>query len=42
MTETHQKLITEIFKVKVNLAPEIIKEVFEIVEGLTPSEMNLN
>ena len=34
MTETHQKLITEIFKVKVNLAPEIIKEVFEIVEAL--------
>ena len=27
-----QKLVTEIFKVKMNLAPEIIKEVFEIVE----------
>ena len=29
-----QKLVLEIFKVKINLAPEIIKEVFEIVEGL--------
>ena len=28
-----QKLVTEIFKVKMNLAPEIMKEVFEIVEG---------
>ena len=28
-----QKLVTEIFKVKINLAPEIRKEVFEIVEG---------
>ena len=29
-----QKLVTEIFKVKMNLAPEIMKKVFEIVEGL--------
>ena len=29
-----QKLVTEIFKVKMNLVPEIMKEVFEIVEGL--------
>ena len=28
-----QKLVTEIFKVKMNLGPEIMKEVFEIVEG---------
>ena len=28
-----QKLATEIFIVKMNLAPEIMKEVFEIVEG---------
>ena len=28
-----QKLVTEIFKVKMNLAPEIMKEVFEIIEG---------
>ena len=28
-----QKLVTEIFKVKMNLSPEIMKEVFEIVEG---------
>ena len=28
-----QKLVTEISKVKMNLAPEIMKEVFEIVEG---------
>ena len=28
-----QKLVTEIFKVKMNLAPEIMKEVFEIAEG---------
>ena len=27
-----QKLVTEIFKVKMNLGPEIMKEVFEIVE----------
>ena len=27
-----QKLVTEILKVKINLAPEIMKEVFEIVE----------
>ena len=27
-----QKLVTEIFKVKMNLAPEIIEAVFEIVE----------
>ena len=29
-----QKLVSEIFKVKMNLAPEIMKEVFEIVEVL--------
>ena len=29
-----RNLITEIFKVKMNLAPEIMKEVFEIVEVL--------
>ena len=29
-----QKLVTEIFKVKMNLAPEIMKKIFEIVEGL--------
>ena len=28
-----QKLVTEIFKVKMNIGPEIMKEVFEIVEG---------
>ena len=28
-----QKLVTEIFQVKMNLGPEIMKEVFEIVEG---------
>ena len=28
-----QKLVTEIFKVKMNLSPEIMKELFEIVEG---------
>ena len=28
-----QKLVTDIFKVKMNLGPEIKKEVFEIVEG---------
>ena len=28
-----QKLVTEIFKVKMNLDPEIMHEVFEIVEG---------
>ena len=28
-----QKLVTEIFKIKINLAPEIMKEVSEIVEG---------
>ena len=28
-----QKLVTENFKVKMNLGPEIMKEVFEIVEG---------
>ena len=28
-----QKLVTEISKIKMNLAPEIMKEVFEIVEG---------
>ena len=28
-----QKPVTETFKVKMNLAPEIMKEVFEIVEG---------
>ena len=28
-----QKLLTEIFKIKMNLSPEIMKEVFEIVEG---------
>ena len=28
-----QKLVTEIFKVKMNLDPDIMKEVFEIVEG---------
>ena len=27
-----QKLVTEIFKIKMNLAPEIIEAVFEIVE----------
>ena len=27
-----QKLVTEIFKAKMNLVPEIMKEVFEIVE----------
>ena len=27
-----QKLVTEIYKMKMNLAPEIIREVFEIVE----------
>ena len=28
-----QKLVTDIFKIKTNLAPEIMKKVFEIVEG---------
>ena len=28
-----QKLVTEIFKVKMNLASEIMKEIFEIVES---------
>ena len=28
-----QKLVTEIFEVKMNLGPEIMKEAFEIVEG---------
>ena len=28
-----QKLVTEIFKVKINLTPEIMKEVLEIAEG---------
>ena len=28
-----QKLVTEVFEVKMNLGPEIMKEVFEIVEG---------
>ena len=28
-----QKLVTEIFKVKMNLGPEIMKVEFEIVEG---------
>ena len=28
-----QKLVTEIFKVKMNFGPEIMKELFEIVEG---------
>ena len=31
-----QKLVTEFFKVKINLAPKIMKEVFEIVEGPYP------
>ena len=28
-----QKLVTEIFKVKMNLVPEIMKEVFKIIES---------
>ena len=36
-----QKLVTEISKVKMNLAPEIMKEVFEIVEGAYPLKNQL-
>ena len=39
-----QKLVTEIFKLKMNLALEIIKDVFEIVEGryALKNELKLN
>ena len=37
-----QNLVAEIFKVKMNLGTEIKKEVFEIVQVLTPLKMNLN
>ena len=36
-----QKLVTEISKIKMNLAPEIMKEVFEIVEGAYPLKNQL-
>ena len=37
-----RKQVTEIFKVKMNLAPEIMKEVYEIIEYHMPSEIGFN
>ena len=36
------KLVTEIFRVKMNFGPEKMKEVFEIAEGPHVLRMNLN
>ena len=36
-----KKLVTKIFHLKMNLAPEIMKEVFEIVEGAYPLKNQL-
>ena len=36
------KLVTEIFRVKMNFSPEKMKEVFEIAEGPHVLRMNLN
>ena len=35
-----QKLLTEIFKVKMKLAPHIMNEVFDIIECPYPLKMN--
>ena len=37
-----QKLVTEIFQVKMNLGPEIMKRYLKLYSVLTPSEINLD